>query len=150
MKRILGVDVGQKRIGLALSDPMGITAGGLGVLERTGTEQAVKAIADLCIKHEVQTIVVGLPLTLRGTKGPQAQRVQSFADKLQAAAGVPIAMVDERFTTAQGERALMQTGAKRKQRDAVIDQVAAQLILQSYLDQQRPLLDRQRSFDAEK
>ncbi len=135
--RILGLDVGEKRIGLALSDPMGFTAGPLGVLERKDVETTANAVKRLVEKHQAQAIVVGLPLTLRGSKGPQAQRVHSFVLELRKRLLVPIIMEDERLTTVQGERALREAGASRKQRKAAIDQVAAQLILQAYLDRNR-------------
>lgn len=138
--RVLGLDIGRKRIGLALSDPLGLTAGGLGVLERGGSRQAVAAIADLVTRHQVKTVVVGLPLTLRGSRGAQAQRVQSFAALLARAveaAEATVVFMDERLTTAQGHRALIEAGVSRKRRKESIDQAAAQLILQSYLDKQR-------------
>lgn len=135
--RILGLDVGDKRIGIALSDALGLTAQRLSVLERQSLSVDVQAIKTLVQQHQASVVVLGLPLTLAGAKGPQANKVQSFADALQRALDVPVRLLDERLTTVQGERALLATNTSRKKRKAVIDQVAAQLILQHYLDAQR-------------
>jgi putative Holliday junction resolvase len=135
--RVLGVDMGQRRIGVALSDSLGMTAQPLMVIERQGTSADLQALAALAVKHEVAAIVVGLPLTLRGERGPQAQRVLAFADALRRQVAVPVEFVDERLTTVQGERALIATDTSRRKRKQVIDQVAAQLILQQYLDMHR-------------
>ena len=132
--RVLGLDVGERRIGVALSDPLGLTAQRLTVLERSGDRAAVDAVCALIAQHQVASVVVGLPLTMRGTHGPQAQRVTSFAQALRRQTTVPVQMVDERLTTVQGERALLATDTSRRRRKQIIDQVAAQLILQQYLD----------------
>jgi putative Holliday junction resolvase len=134
--RVLGLDVGQRRIGVAVSDPLGLTAQRLTVLQRGGSREDVAAVCALIMQHQAEAVVVGLPLTLKGTHGPQAQRVASFAQALQQQSPVPVHLVDERLTTAQGERALLATGTLRRRRKQVIDQVAAQLILQQYLDSQ--------------
>ena len=134
----MGLDVGDKRIGVALSDPLGITAQRLALLERRNAAGDVDAVKALAAQHAVSTIVIGLPLTLRGETGPQAKKVEAFAQALRRKTDVPVEFVDERLTTAQGERALLETGASRKQRKAAIDQVAAQLILQQFLDRRRP------------
>ena len=135
--RVLGLDVGERRIGVALSDSLGLTAQRLSVLTRGGLKGDVEAIGQLVTQHEVGTIVVGLPLTLRGERGPQAQRVLTFVDALRRRLEVSIQFVDERLKTAQGERALLETDTSRRKRKQVIDQVAAQLILQQYLDTHR-------------
>ena len=132
--RVLGLDVGERRIGVALSDPLGLTAQRLTVIERSGDRAAVDAVCALIAKHQVAAVVVGLPLTMRGTHGPQAQRVTSFAQALRRQTPVPVQMVDERLTTVQGERTLLATDTSRRRRKQLIDQVAAQLILQQYLD----------------
>ena len=136
--RIMGLDVGQRRIGVAISDPVGLTAQGVTVLERRTPAADVEAVCRLAKTHAAETVVIGLPLTLEGQRGPQAQRVAAFADLVHRALGLPIAWVDERFTTAQGERVLLEGGMSRQQRKHVVDQVAAQLILQSYLDAHKP------------
>ena len=135
--RILGLDVGERRIGVALSDPLGLTAQRLTVLERSGGHDDLDAVCALIDKHQVASVVVGLPLTMRGTHGPQAQRATSFAQALRRQSAVPVQLVDERLTTVEGERALLATDASRRKRKQVIDQVAAQLILQHYLETQR-------------
>ena len=136
--RIMGLDVGDARIGVALSDPLRLTAQRLTVLERTNLSQDVEAVRRLIEQHGVETMVVGLPLTMRGERGPQAQKVASFSDVLRQRLAIRIEFIDERLTTVQGSRALQATGTRGRKRKAVIDQVAAQLILQQYLDMTRP------------
>jgi putative Holliday junction resolvase len=132
--RIMGLDVGQRRIGIALSDPLGISAQPLMVLERTDTARDMSALQALIVKHMVETVVVGLPLTMRGENGPEAQRIRTFVQTLKRSVAIPIQYVDERLTTVQAERALLETDTSRRKRKRVIDKVAAQLILQHYLD----------------
>lgn len=136
--RMLGLDIGQRRIGVAVSDPLGLTAQGVTVLQRHGGAADVSAVCALARTHGVERIVIGLPLTLDGQRGPQAQRAASFADLIHRACGLPIVWVDERFTTVQGSRALRAAGCRGRRQKPTIDRVAAQLILQSYLDAQRP------------
>ncbi len=135
--RILGLDVGERRIGMALSDPLGLTAQPLSVLERRAAADDLRAIGSLVERHHVETVVVGLPLTLRGEHGEQAQRASSFAAALRRQISVPVRLVDERLTTVQGARALREAGAPRRARKQVIDRVAAQLILQHFLESER-------------
>ena len=137
MTRILGLDVGDRRIGVALSDALGLTAQRLTVVERQGGAGDVEAVRALIERHAVDTVVVGLPLTMRGEQGPQAKKVVEFSETLKRRVAVPIALVDERLTTVQGTRALQETRASRRARKGLIDQVAAQLILQQFLDRQR-------------
>ena len=137
--RVLGLDVGERRIGIALSDSLGLTAQRLTVLARRSVAADVEALRALVAQHQVETIVVGLPLTLRGEQGSQADKVVSFVAALRREVVVPVQLVDERFTTVQGERALLATGTSRRRRKQVIDQVAAQLILQHFLDAQRQI-----------
>ena len=134
--RALGLDWGERRIGVALSDVLGLTAQRLTVIERQSMVHDLDVICDLIERHAVNVVVVGLPLTLRGESGVQAQRASGFVEALKRRTSVPVQLVDERLTTAQGERMLRETGAKRDKRKALIDQVAAQLILQHYLDMQ--------------
>ena len=137
MTRILGLDVGDARIGVALSDPLGLSAQRLTVLERTGLSQDVEAVRVLVERHGVRTVVVGLPLTMRGERGPQARKVAAFSEALRRRLAMPVELIDERLTTVQGSRALQETGTRGRKRKAAIDQVAAQLILQQYLDMVR-------------
>ncbi|MBI4353598.1 MAG: Holliday junction resolvase RuvX [Candidatus Omnitrophica bacterium] len=134
MKRVLGLDVGAKRIGVALSDALGITAQRLTLIERRDVAQDLDVIASLVAKHDVATVVVGLPLTMKGEMGEQARLVMAFVEQLRARLSCSVEMVDERLTTVEGERALLSMDASRRTRKGLIDQVAAQLILQSYLN----------------
>jgi putative holliday junction resolvase len=132
--RRLGLDVGDARIGLALSDETGTLASGLPTYERVGPRKDVRAIAELVREREVATVVVGLPLRLDGSIGPQAEKVLAFVESLRRALRVPVETWDERLTTVEAESLLREAGAKRRQRKASIDRVAAVLILQDYLD----------------
>ena len=137
MIRILGLDVGDRRIGVALSDALGLTAQRLTVLERQGGSGDAEAVRALIERHAVDTVVMGLPLTMRGEQGPQAKKVEEFSEALKRRISVPIELVDERLTTVQGTRALQETHTSRRARKGMIDQVAAQLILQQFLDRRR-------------
>jgi putative Holliday junction resolvase len=132
--RILGLDIGEKRIGVALSDPLGIMAGALAVIERTTDEAAVKQIVDLARKNEVERIVVGMPRSLDGNLGKQAQAVQSFVDLLKKRTDIPVVTWDERLSTVAAERTLLEMGMKRDKRKKHRDSLAAAFILQGYLD----------------
>lgn len=131
--RILGLDVGQKRIGVALSDPMGWTAQGHSVLQRT-TGDDMAHIDALCRENEVDTIVVGLPLNMNGTEGPKAMEIREYAHDLAAYTGLPVKLWDERLTTVTAEKVLIQADVSRRKRKLVIDKMAATFILQAYLD----------------
>ncbi len=135
--RVLALDVGDRRIGVAISDPSGIVAQPLTVVVRQGMAVDVEAVRALVEAHAAGAVVVGLPLTLRGERGPQAQKVLDWVERLRQQTAVPIHLVDERLTTVQGERSLRETGTPARKRKQVIDQVAAQLILQQFLETQR-------------
>jgi putative Holliday junction resolvase len=131
----MGVDVGSKRIGLAMSDPGAVIATGVGVLDATGeTEADAERVAAVAKTHGAGRVVVGLPRLLSGEEGDAAEQARTFAGALEKAAGVPIELWDERLTTAQAEKAMIGADASREERRARIDKVAAALILQSYLD----------------
>jgi putative Holliday junction resolvase len=132
--RYLGLDVGDKRIGVALSDETATLATGLDTLERVGPKKDPKAIADLVHEHEAGEVVVGLPRKLDGTVGPQAQKVLAFIEQLRGVLKVPVVPWDERFTTVMAHQALAEAETSRRERKAKVDKVAAILILQSYLD----------------
>ena len=132
--RILALDVGQKRIGLAVSDPLGITAQGLEVLTRKDPETDLARLLEVARKWHVQEIVVGLPRHLDGREGTQAPAIMELARALGDALGAPVTPWDERLTTVQAERVLLQADLSRRRRRQVVDQVAAVLILQSYLE----------------
>jgi len=132
--RYLGLDVGDRTIGVALSDETGTLASGLDTLRRVGPRKDLRAVSDLARKHGVGEVVVGLPRALDGTVGPQARKVLDFMDDLRPSVRVPVVPWDERFTSVVAERALVEGGASRRERKAVVDKVAAILILQNYLD----------------
>lgn len=135
--RVIGLDIGDRRVGVALSDATRLIASGLTVVQRQRDAGDLKEIAALITAHEVSEIVVGWPLRLNGRPGMQARKVQIFADALQAATGLPIHKWDERLSTVAAERALQEGGVRGKQQRAVVDKVAATLILQGWLDAQR-------------
>jgi putative Holliday junction resolvase len=132
--RVLALDVGGRRIGVALSDPTRVLASPLTTLRAEPRARVLAEIAALVQRHEVAEIVVGLPLTLSGEIGPQAQLVQEFARQLQQELSVPLHLLDERLTTVAAERMMMDLGMKPEQRKARIDEVAASIILQDFLD----------------
>ena len=132
--RYLALDVGDVRIGVAASDETATLATGLPTLRRVGPRKDVKAVAALVRGHEAGEVVVGLPRSLDGSEGPQARKVLAFMDDLRGALPVPVVSWDERFTTAMATQALREAGASRRARREAVDQVAAVLILQSYLD----------------
>jgi putative Holliday junction resolvase len=132
--RYLGLDVGDRRIGLAVSDETATLAGGLPTLERVGPKKDPNAVVELARRHEAGAIVVGLPKNLDGTIGPQAEKVLEFAEALKRRTPVPVVTWDERFTTRLAQQALIEGDVSRRKRKDVVDQVSAVLILQSYLD----------------
>lgn len=133
--RLLGLDVGDRRIGIALSDETQTLATGLPTFERIGPRKDLKAIAALVREHQVSDVVVGLPRTLEGSLGPQAQKVLLFMEELRPVVRVPVVSWDERFTSSMATQALIEAGVSRQGRKGgVVDKVAATLILQSYLD----------------
>jgi len=132
--RHLGLDVGDRTIGVALSDETATLASGLETLRRVGPRKDVKAVAELVRRHGVAEVVVGLPRRLDGELGPQAQKVLDFAEALRASLAVPVVPWDERMTTVIAQRALLEADLSRRERKAVVDKVSAILILQSYLD----------------
>ncbi len=133
----LGLDFGERRIGVAVSDELGIAARPLPVIERTSRAEDVARIGQIASQRKAQMIVVGLPLNMDGSAGPAARRVQRFAELLRRELGMHVDVWDERLTTAEAERALISAGERRSRRRAVRDGVAAALILQSYLDAHR-------------
>jgi putative Holliday junction resolvase len=136
--RILGLDPGERRIGIAVSDPMGTLAHPLQTLVRGSREEDFAAIAALVAEHDVELVVVGWPLSLDGTEGPQARRVARYTDALAACLPVPVVSWDERFTTAAADEILRQIrgrkGRRRARARGQVDAIAAAVILQSYLD----------------
>lgn len=135
---ILAIDYGDRRLGLALSDPSGIIATGLPTLERSGpSEDVVEPLRRLCTEHGVEHIVVGLPINMDGSHGPRARLSLAFAQKLRDELDIAVDTWDERLTTVQAERAMLAADLSRKKRKQRRDRIAAQLLLQSYLDAAR-------------
>jgi len=132
--RILALDPGTKRIGVALSDELGWTAQPLETFERKSLNVDVAHINELVRRHEVREIVVGMPIQLNGRVGPAAQSAQQFMEALQAAVGIPVVAWDERLTTKAAEQMLIEADVSRKKRKGVVDRVAAALLLKSYLE----------------
>ena len=132
--RLLGVDYGEVRVGLALSDPLGLTAQPLVTLQRLGDKQICREIRDIVGEHRIVEIVVGMPLELSGNKGPSALKVDAFVERLGRYVNIPISTTDERLTSVAVERAFDEGQVKRKRRKEVVDQLAAVLILQGVLD----------------
>jgi len=134
--RILGLDPGEKRIGVAVTDPLGITAQGIDVINYTDLKEAVGKISEICTRYEVGKIVVGNPLNMNGSKGFQSENAIQFADQLKEELGLPVVMVDERLTSISADKALVSGGVSRKNRREVKDKLAAALILEQYLASQ--------------
>ena len=136
--RILSIDFGEKRIGLALSDPLGFTAQGLETLERKNIKQIIASIAETAKKNDVGEIVIGLPINMDGSQGFKAQEVLKFVPELEKATGVPVKTWDERLTSREAGRLMIEQGLSRKSQRANSDRLAATLILQNYLEFRRP------------
>jgi len=135
MSRVMSLDLGKVRIGIALSDIMGIIASGYQTFERTQDEQKdMLSLASLAKEKDCATIVIGLPLNMDGSIGASAKASYEFGEKLQAYTNAKIAYWDERLTTASAERSLLAADVRREKRKKIIDKVAATIILQSYLD----------------
>jgi len=136
--RCLGLDIGDRWIGVALSDPGGILASPLTIIERTEDSQALAAIADIINKEQVGKIVVGLPLSLDGSLSGQAEKVKDFTDKLAEQIKIPLEYRDERLTTVMAQRLKRAAGGKKGRGKVRYDSQAAALILQDYLDESNP------------
>jgi putative Holliday junction resolvase len=136
--RCLGLDIGDRWIGVALSDPGGILASPLTIIERTEDSKAIKAIADIINKEQVEQVVVGLPLSLDGSLSGQAEKVKDFADKMAENIKVPLEYRDERLTTVTAQRLKRASGGKKGRGKTRDDAEAAAVILQSYLEESRP------------
>ena len=135
--RILGIDLGQKRVGLAISDPLGFTAQGLETLRVKGRKDLLKGLADVCRRHEVTEIVIGLPVNMDGSHGPKAQEVAALLPELEKTLGLPVRTLDERLTSRQAGRLMVQEGLSRQKQKMNSDRLAATLILQNYLETKR-------------
>ena len=132
--RIIGIDYGEKRIGLAISDPLGITAQGLATIEHTHIQEDLQKILTIIREKEVGEIVVGLPKHMNNTLGEKAQAVLAFVDLIKKHVNIPVNTIDERLSTVMSHRAMLEANLSRKKRKDRVDMIAAQLILQNYLD----------------
>ena len=135
MARILGMDVGDKRIGLALSDSNGILASPLTIIERTGELDEIKTILKIIEEREIRQIIVGLPRLMNGNIGAQAEKVQDFVVTLSTYTDIPIELRDERLTTVTAVRLKQETDSKKKKWKIRYDAMAAAVILQDYLEE---------------
>jgi len=132
--RTLGLDVGDKTIGVAVSDGLGLTAQGVEVVARKNIKLDLARLKELIETLEVQQVVVGLPRSLNNTLGPQAEKVEHFVTQLKKKIEIPVIMVDERFSTSIAQRSMLEGDLSRRKRKQVVDRLAAQVILQGYLD----------------
>ena len=133
--RIMGLDVGEKTIGIALSDPLGWTAQGLETIRRKDNiDEYLSRLKKIIRDYEVERVVVGLPKNMNGTLGPSAERAKDFAELIFKETGIPVDMWDERLSTMAAERTLLEGDVSRAKRKQVIDKMAAAIILQNYLD----------------
>ena len=133
----MGLDIGTRTIGIAISDELGITAQGLKTLRRKSTEEDFKEISAIIRQFEIEKIIVGLPKNMDGTLGRQAEKVLKWMEALKDKVEIPVATWDERLSTVGASRVLLEADLSRRKRKTVIDKVAAVLILQGYLDQSR-------------
>ncbi|NLL82286.1 MAG: Holliday junction resolvase RuvX [Tissierellia bacterium] len=134
MERILGLDVGDKYIGVAVSDLLQMTAQSLKTIKRSSNKEDYQEIKDLIDEYNINKIVVGLPKNMNGSLGPQSEKVMKFAEKIKNKFKIEIIYIDERLTTVSAERVLIESDVRRENRKKVIDRIAASYILQLYLD----------------
>ena len=139
MNRALGIDHGDARIGVAISDELGMLAHPLETIHVKDTPDPIARIAAIVARDKIAHIILGLPRNMDGSYGPAAEKVRAFDEKLKAACPCPVKLWDERLTSVAAQRALHEAGRKVKDSRDVIDQVAAQLILQGWLDSQAPM-----------
>lgn len=137
MERILGFDVGDKTIGVAVSDLLQFTAQGITTIKRVSNKEDYNAVEALINEYDAKKVVVGLPKNMNGTLGPQSEKTIKFAEKIKNKFKVEIIYIDERLTTMSAERILIEGDVRRENRKKFIDKVAATYILQQYLDSQR-------------
>lgn len=133
--RSLGLDVGDRRIGVAMSDPSGILASPFTIIERRSNTADMEAIAEIIRRNDIGQIIVGLPLSLDGSSGLQAEKVKSFTQKLVEAIKIPVDFRDESFTTASARNLMKETRSKKARRNTKDDAIAAAFILQNFLDE---------------
>ena len=137
--RFLGLDIGSKRIGLALSDELGITAQGLPTLNRTTPGNDIRKLLEIVRQHKVEKIVIGLPKNMNGTLGKSAEQVLTFIQEMKVKTAIPVDLWDERLSTIAVTRTLISANVSRRRRKEVVDKLAAVYILQGFLDSQKRL-----------
>ena len=138
-KRILGVDYGDARTGLSLSDVSGFLASGAGCIKSNGFLKTAEAVAEFAKEKDVSLIVLGHPINMNGTLGPRSEKAQAFGKKLEELTGIKVELFDERLSTANAHQILNATNTRGQKRKSVVDEMSACLILQSYLDRERNL-----------
>lgn len=134
MPRWLGIDLGEKRVGIALSDPDAFLASARDVLELKNPNEALSRVVETCRALNATGVVVGLPLNMDGSRGPAALKAEEFAEKLKERLNLPVRLWDERLTTKVAHSVMIEGGARREKRRDTVDKLAAQLMLQSFLD----------------
>ncbi|MCQ2424044.1 MAG: Holliday junction resolvase RuvX [Clostridia bacterium] len=137
MELILGVDYGDARTGLALSDPSGLMAFGAGCVRAEGMKKAASGVAAAAAEKHAARIVIGNPINMNGTEGPRSEKCRAFADMLRELTGLPVELFDERLTTVSAHRILSESNVRGQKRKNSVDELSAQLILQDYLDRRR-------------
>lgn len=137
--RVMALDVGDRNIGVAISDETGLVARGIGVIKRKSIEKDLQDIKNFIKENHVEKIVIGLPKNMNGTVGFQGSKVLNLVEKLKEVTSLPVITWDERLTTVMAERVLIQADMSRKKRKSIIDKMAAAIILQNYLDSQNKL-----------
>ena len=137
MIRILGLDFGSKTVGVAVSDPLGITAQGLEIIRRTSENKLRKTLArieEIIAENQLTSIVLGYPKNMNNTVGERAEKSLAFKETLERRTGLPVIMWDERLTTVAADRTMIESGIRRENRKEYVDMIAAEYILQGYLD----------------
>ncbi|MCM0648768.1 Holliday junction resolvase RuvX [Clostridium swellfunianum] len=132
--RVLGLDVGEKTIGVAVSDPLGFTAQGIKTINRKGKKNDIEELRQICNEYTVDTIVIGLPKNMNGTIGPTGEKIINFSEFVKENIDIPIKLWDERLTTVAAHKAMLEADLSRAKRKKIVDKVAATYILQGYLD----------------
>lgn len=132
--RVLALDAGEKRIGVAVSDPLGIIAQGVTVIARRDPETDLNEIKRIVEEYKADSVVIGMPVNMDGTKGKSAEKVNEFVERLKGRLSIPVYTYDERLSTKESEKFLISADVSRKKRKQVLDKMAAQLILESYLE----------------
>ena len=132
--RIIGLDIGEKTIGIAICDPLGYTAQGITTIRRKGKKSDIEELKKLCSEYQVEEIIAGLPKNMNGTLGPQSEKIIKFCDFIKENIDLPLQYWDERLTTVAANRAMLEADMSRSKRKKIVDKVAATYILQGYLD----------------